>query len=280
MPIKVYCPDCDVPIKAPASAAGTRVKCPDCGARVRVPDDDSSKSSARNPRPRRSDDDDDLDDRPRTSRKKKSRKKKGPSRKLVIGLIVGGSVFLFLVMVGGGILAYRMMQPDADKTIAGEGWYKAQDPDGAFTAYFPGDKPKFEKTGFQPSAFLANKAGRKAEELSFSVKTWTRKDGGREYSIVLMKLPGDSSGDAAEQAAAKVRIPPGPGVDVALDDTVVVGGRQARRLAVRKGDKGQVSVFLGIGGRQFLSAVISGDGSVDPDEAKVKAFFDNLTITG
>jgi hypothetical protein len=277
MPIKVYCPDCDVPIKAPVIAAGTRVKCPDCGTRVRVPDEESPRSSARNPRPRRSDD---YDDRPRKARKKKSAKKKGPSRGLVIGLIVGGAVFLLAVLIGGGIIAYRMMQPDPDKTIAGEGWYKTEDPDGVFTAYFPGDKPKYEKTGFQPSAFLASKAGRKAEEMSFSVKTWTRKHGGREYSIVLMTLPGDNSGVAAEQAAANVRIPPGPGVNVALDDTVAVGGRQGRRLAVRKGDKGQVSVFLGIGGRRFLSAVVSGDGSVDPNEAKVKAFFDNLTITG
>jgi hypothetical protein len=281
MPIKVYCPDCDVPIKAPTSTAGTRIDCPDCGARVCVPQADSGAWGTRDPWPRRSADRDDRDDRPwKAGKKKGGKKKKGPSRGLLIGLIVGGSVFLLAVLVGGGIIAYRMMQPDADKTIAGEGWYKADDPDGAFTAYFPGDKPKYEKHGFQPSAFLASKAGRKAEELGFSAKTWTRRDGGREYSISLLTLPGDGSSDAAERAAAQVRTPPGPGVTVALDDTVSLGNRQARRLVIRNGNKGQASLFLGIGGRQFLAVVVSGDGSVDQNDSKVKAFFDNLTVTG
>jgi hypothetical protein len=282
MPIKVFCPDCDFSIKAPMSAAGTKVDCPECGALVRVPRAATSKSRPSDDRDDRPDPPrrrrDDEDDRPRKSKKKAAKKKARPNKALLIGLIAGGGVFLLILLVVGGIVVYQMTRPKPDKEIAGEGWFKADDPDGLFTAYFPGDKPKYEKVGFQPSEFLAKKAGRDAGELGFSSQNWTRRHEGREYSISLLTLPGSAAGDAAEQAAARARTPPGPGVTVAADDQVTVGARQARRLVTRAGNKGQASMFMGVGGRQALVIVVAGDTSVDHNDPKVKAFFDNFTF--
>jgi hypothetical protein len=277
MPIKVYCPDCDAPFKAPTSAAGTRIECPECDALVRVPKASRSDDTDDRPR-RRSRDRDDADDRPRKGKKKAGKKKGKPNPKLMIGLIVGGGIFLLLLLIGGGILIYQMMRTPADKTIDGQDWYKASEPDGLFVAYFPGDKPKYEKVGFQPSAFLAKKAGRNADELGFSSQNWTRRDGGREYSISLLTVPGNAAGNAAEQAAAQTRVPPGPGVTIVVDEQVTIGNRQARRLVTRAGDRGQASLFMGVGGRQMISIVVSGDASVDLNDPKVKAFFDNFTF--
>ena len=275
MPIKVYCPKCDEPIKARTSEAGTKIDCPECGALVRVPKADRDDEDDDRPR-RRSEN---REDRPRKARKGVSKKKKAETnRKLLIGLMIGGGAFLFLAVLVGGFIAYRMSLPDADKQMAGEDWYKVDDPDGMFTAYFPGDKPKYEKFGFQPSEFLAKKAGQRADELGFSTQIWTRKHDGREYSISVLTLPGSNSGDAAEREAARTRTPPGPGVSVVLDDKVPVGNREARRLVTRSGNTGQASLVMGVGGRQILAIVVSGDGSVDHNDEKVKAFFDNFTF--
>ena len=273
MPIKVYCPKCDEPIKARTSEAGTKIDCPECGALVRVPKADRDENDDDRPRRRT----DDRDDRPRKGRKGGGKKKAETNRKLLIGLMIGGGVFLMLIVLVGGFVAYRMSLPDADKQMAGEDWYKVDEPDGLFTAYFPGDKPKYEKFSFQPPAILAKKAGR-PDELGFGTQSWERRHDGREYSIVLLTLPGSNSGTDAEQAAARARTPPGKGVNVTIDDKVPVGNREARRLVTRSGNKGQASLVMGVGGRQILAIVVSGDGSVDHNDEKVKAFFDNFTF--
>jgi hypothetical protein len=241
--------------------------------RTAARDDDDDR-----PVKRRSSNRDEDDDRPRKSKKMSEKKKAEAKRRLMIRLLIGGGVAVFVLALVGGYIAYRMSQPDADKKIDGQEWYKADHPDGLFTAYFPGDKPKYEKTGFQPSGFLAKKAGQKAEELGFSSEIWTRKEDGREYSISLLTLPGSNTGTEAEQIAARTRTAPGPGVNLVLDDHVQVGNRQARRLVTRKDNKGQASLTMGVGGRQLLSIVVSGDGSVDHNDPKVKAFFDNFTF--
>src|SRR5262249_41598024 len=152
-----------------------------------------------------------------------------------------------------------------DKIINGEEWFKAEDSDQVMTAYFPGGKPELEKYGFEPSNFIAQKAGRKSgEELAFSVKMWTRREGGREYSVTLVKFPEGGNPKAAEEAFSKTpRIPPGPGVMVVADDTVQIGGHNAQRIVVRKDGKGQVSLMMGIGSRRVLMVLVAGDQTVD-----------------
>jgi len=275
MPIKVYCPKCDEPIKARSSEAGTKIDCPECGTLVRVPkadrDDEDDRTRRRSG---------DRDDRRRRGTKAGGKKKKNPeaNRRLLIGLMIGGGAFLVLLVMVGGFIAYRMSLPDADKEIAGEEWYKVDEPDGLFTAYFPGDKPKYERFGFQPSEFLAKKAGQRADELGFGTQAWERRHDGRQYTISLLTLPGSNSGTEAERVAARTRTSPGPGVNVVLDDKVPVGTREARRLVTRSGNKGQASLVMGVGGRQMLAIVVSGDGSVDHNDPLVKAFFENFTF--
>ena len=247
---------------------------PECGAPVRVPRSDRRDNDDDQPRRRW-----ENDERPRKGRKAGGKKEKAEAnRRLLIGLMIGGGVFLFLVVLVGGFIAYRMSLREADKQIAGEDWYKVDEPDGLFTAYFPGDKPKYEKFGLQPSVFLAKKAGQRAEELGFSTQSWERKHDGRRYTIVLLTLPGSASGTEAERIASQTRTPPGPGVTVAIDDKIQVSNREARRLVTRSGDKGQASLFMGVGGRQALVIVVSGDSSIDQNDPLVKAFFDNFTF--
>ena len=319
MPIKLRCPKCDASIKARDSEAGERIECPECEVMVRVPsatperskrrDDDEEtdrprkkskanydededdvrprkKSKVNNDeddddRPRRKSkanyDDDDEDDRPR--RNKPKRKKQQSKRGLMMGLVVGGSLFLLLLLVGGGILVYQLMKPKPDKVINGEDWYKVEDADNILTAYFPGNRPEFEKFGLEPSAFLAKKAGQKAEDLSFGTKSWIRKDDGREYSILLMKLPAGDGPNAAEQAFANSpRFPPGQGVTVLLQDEVSLGTHPARRLVAQRGNKSQVSLMAGIGNRHVILVMVTGDKNVNHNDPKVKTFFENLTI--
>jgi hypothetical protein len=281
MTIKLRCPECDAHIIARESEAGARIECPKCNEMVRVPKVSAERSSRR----------DDEDDRPlRASsryeqvddhrRRRKSKvKKKQPSRGYVIGVVAGGTFLILLLLIGGGIGAYYYFKPKGDKTINGEDWFKIQDSDGVLEAYFPGNRPEFEKYGFEPSNFVAAKAGKTGEEMSFNVKMWTRREGGRDYSIMLVKLPEGGNPNVAEQAFAKTpRLPPGPGVTVIADDTVPLGPHQARRVVVRKDNNGQVSLMTGVGSRRMLMVLVAGDQSVDLNDPKVKAFFENLTV--
>jgi hypothetical protein len=282
MPLKLRCPQCDASVKARESDAGSRVECPECEALVKVPKAAAERSRSRDDeddRPRRAASRYDEDDDNRRRHKLKGKKKK-PSRGFVIGVVAGGVALILLLLIGGGIGAYYYFKPKGDKIINGEEWFKVQDSDGILEAYFPGSRPEFEKYGFEPSNFLAQKAGKKSgEELGFNVKMWTRREGGREYSITLVKFPEGGNPKGAEEAFSKTpRIPLGPGVTVLADDTVQVGGHDARRFVVRKDNKGQVSLMMGIGSRRVLMVLVAGDQTVDQNDLKVKAFFENLTV--
>jgi hypothetical protein len=241
-------------------------------------DDDDEDDRRPKRKAARSYDDDDDDDRPRRGKSKRAKQK--PKRGMMMALVAGGGLFLLLLLGGGIFLAVYLLSPKGDKEINGEQWYKVEDADNVLVAYFPGGRPELEKFEFGPPAFLAKKAGKNPEDLSFGTKAWIRKDDGREYSVMLMKFPGAGGGpNEAEQAFANSpRIPPGPGVDVVRDDSIMLGGHQARKLVVRRGNKGQVSVMAGIGNRYVLMAMVSGDRDVDHNDPKVKAFFDNLTL--
>jgi hypothetical protein len=290
MPIKTYCPDCDAPVTAPTSAVGDTVSCEECGSPVKMPrarprrreDDDRDDRPRRRdrsdaddrPRPRGSRD---RNDRPRKGSERKRRKKAAMEKRLIIGLAAGG-LLVVLAVLGVGAW-FLFLHTPADKTIDGEGWYKASGGDGLFTAYFPGGKPKYEKAGFQPPEFLARKAGKNADDMGFKVESWTRKVDGREYSIALFTGPAlGAAPDQAERAAALARVPAGPGVTVLADEMTTVNGEPARRLATRGARQGRVSLTLGIGNRQTLILVVTGPDTLTPADPKVAAFFDNFTL--
>lgn len=199
---------------------------------------------------------------------------------MMMALVAGGGLLLLLLLVGGGILAYYLFSSKGDKQINGKDWYKVEDADNIIVAYFPGGRPELEKVEVGPPAFMAKKIGKNPDDLTFGTKSWTRKDDGREYSLLLMKFPdgGGGQNDMEGAFAKSSRIPPGPGVDVVRDDTIMLGNHQARKLVVRKGNKNQVSVMAGIGNRYVLMAMVSGDKNVTHDDPNVKAFFENLTI--
>jgi hypothetical protein len=296
MPIKTYCPACDAPVTAPATAAGETVDCCECGAEVKVPraQSRSSDDDDRDDRPRarrRERDDQDDDDRPRSrtsrrqddidDRRKAGRRKRRKKSRLSPGVIIGvagGGVFVLVSVVGlGAWLFFGRATPD--RTIDGEAWYKAAGGDGLFTAHFPGDKPKYDKVGFRPPEFLAQKAGTTADELAWKMETWSRKDGGREYSVMLFTLPSKgASADAAARAAAATRVRPGAGVTVVVDETVTVGGHQGQRVVTRGGGEGKVALSFGIGSRQLLLVLVSGPESLDHTDPKVVTFLDNFSL--
>lgn len=249
-------------------------------------DDDRPRSRAR-PRDDDEDDDrprsrgrdrDDRRDKSRNSGKKKGKKKGKPSPALILGL--AGAALGALVIVGGLVGWYVLKNPPVPtKEIAGETWYEGKDPGGLVTAYFPGDKPKYDKVGFKPPAILAKQAGADPDELAWNMQTWTRTDGGREYMVMLFALPSrGSSPDLTQRLATASRIPPGPGVDVLVEEEVTIAGHKAQRLATRGGGVTKVALTFGLGSRHLLLALVSGGDQFDHTDLKVVAFFDNLTI--
>ncbi|HKB04115.1 MAG TPA: hypothetical protein VKD90_17970 [Gemmataceae bacterium] len=296
MPIKTYCPDCDAPVSAPNSAAGDRVDCPECGASVKVPrkkaadaEDPRDRPRAGHPERARRDDDeddrsrsrsyrrrDDLDDRPRKDAKRKRNKKGQLSPALVIGLAGGGLLALLLL---GGVGWYLFLRAAPDKTINGEDWYKASGGDGLFTAYFPGSAPKYEKAGFEPPAILFKKGGLSRDDISWKMESWIRKEGGREYSVLLFTMPNHGgNADGLAQVAAVSRVRPGPGVVGLVDEAVTVNGHAGRRVATRGQGEVKVAQSFAIGTRQMILIVVTGPESLDPGDPKVVAFFENFTI--
>jgi hypothetical protein len=173
------------------------------------------------------------------------------------------------------MIATWMEKPDGDILIAGEPWYKVDDADGMFSAYFPGDKPKYEKHGFDPTILVGKK---KDLELSFSAQTWVRKHDGRQYGIGVMTLPGETTGDAAERVVSNSPFPPpGRGAEVLLDDRIPIGGRQAHRIVTRAGSRAQVAAFVGVGSRQCVGLFVTGEFK-DQNDPKVQAFFENFQL--
>jgi hypothetical protein len=218
-------------------------------------------------------------DRPRKPRKnRKQISKSDPVIK--ISIIGGGIVALLLgIWIAIILLFFKGGQSDADKVIDGEGWYTASDPDGVFTAYFPGDKPKYEKLNFKPPDVIAEKAGARFEELNWRSQIWARKEGGREYSITLFDVPAHGPmRSAAEKAVIASQSSP-QGYVLILEDTVPCGTHQAKRLSLGDAHHGKIVWIVDISPRQVLIVHISGTDTVRVADPKVKAFFENVTLS-
>jgi hypothetical protein len=292
MPIKTYCPDCDAPVSAPASAAGDQVDCPECGAPVKVPRSRPADDAGNRPRARsreRPDDDEgarsrgrsyrrrnDFDESPRRGGGRPRRKKARTGPALVLGLAAGGLLVLVLLGIGGW---YFFLRTPADKTIDGVDWYKATGGDGLFTAYFPGNTPKYEKAGFEPPAILFKKGGLSRDDIAWKMESWIRKDGGREYSVWLFTMPvHGGNADGLAQVATVSRVRPGPGVIGLVDEPVTINGHPGRRIATRGQGEGKVAQSFAIGTRQMLLVIVTGPEGLDPGDPKVVASFENFTI--
>ena len=246
--------------------------------RVAVTDDDAPPES-RSP----ADDEDDEDDRPRPKKSKKGGKGKPKAGGIPTwALAAAGGVFLLFVLAGGGVAIWLMTgPPPPDKVMADAGWYKADEKDGWVTAYFPGRPAKYERTGFRPPDFLAEKAKMKADDLAWSMQTWTRRDAGRDYYVMFFSLPAaGAKPGVAEEAIARTRIPAGPGVEVLVEDDISVGGYRGRRIVTRGGGESRVAYVLGVDGHRLLVASVGGPGTFDQTDPKVAAFFGNLAIQG
>lgn len=196
--------------------------------------------------------------------------------RLIIALAGGGGLLVLLVL--GVLVWFLFLRTPPDKTIDGQDWYKVTGGEGLFNAYFPGDKPKYEKTEFGLPAILARKGGMKPDDLAMKMESWTRKEGGREYTVGLFTGPAiGPTPDQAERAAALARVPAGPGVNVLVDETTTISGQPARKLATRDGRQGRVSLTINMG-RQTLIVVVAAPDTILPNDPKVAAFFDNFTL--
>ena len=293
MPISLSCPECDSPQTVPDESAGTTFDCQKCGVPFLVPeeealpvvelvDDEPARPAVR---PQVVEDDAESNDQPVEVKVKKKKKKKkakqGMNPAVKWGLLACGVVGLLTVLVIGGYNLFRSPPVPPDKEIAGEGWYKVQEKDDWFTAYFPGGQPEYEKHGFQIPQFLADKANAKSEDLGWNIQMWNRKDGGREYGIFLFALPAkgsESDPKLAEQAAARTRLAPGPNVVVKVDDKVTVGKRTGRRFAVQGGSETKVSMLFGLESHHILGVMVTGPDAFDHTDPKVVAFFENFTL--
>lgn len=292
MSIRTHCPDCDAPVTAPDDTAGYAIDCPKCGADVPIPrrkraDRDETDRPKRRPvrddradgddRPRaRGRERDDGDDRPPKARSRGKKKRKA-SPALVIGLVGGGFLAFLLVLGVVGWLVFGRSSADT-KEIAGEKWYKASDPDGVFSAYFPGGEPKSEKVAFRPPEFIVKKSGMSADEMAWSMQAWTRRHHGREYAVSVFTQPAGSSPEDAARTVAVSRLQISPKIKVLVDDTITVGGHQGRRQCVQAGGKGEVFVIFPMGDRKVVMVSVSGSDTFDHEESKVKAFLNNLTF--
>jgi HEAT repeat protein len=115
MAIKVKCPTCEHSYSLPESQEGKRVKCKNCADQfvVRDRDDDDDRDS-RSGRDRSRDRDRDDDDRPR---RRPSREGDGSSSVLMWSLI-GGGIFLFLIIGIGVTVWYTMHKANQDTAEA------------------------------------------------------------------------------------------------------------------------------------------------------------------
>ena len=88
--MKVYCPECDAPVRVPSDhPAGKKVRCPECDRAFRPPDEEAPVRSRRSSR--------DDDDQPRRSRGKK---------KSNTAALVAIPIVAFVVLAVGGAVAY------------------------------------------------------------------------------------------------------------------------------------------------------------------------------
>jgi hypothetical protein len=280
MPIRFFCPECDARVSAPEDAAGTYVDCRKCGTEVRVPrargrDRDLEDDEEVRPRSRRPRRDDDRDSRPGSGRGKK--KSKLP---LILGLVGAGVAAMLLIGGAIAIYVYAWSDPAGTKKIAGETWYKPDETSSMFTAYFPGGKPDYDKVGFKPPAILAKHAG-DPEELAWSMQSWVRKHGRREYSVFLFKMPAkgqDADFMARMTAVTRDNQRLGAGVKILSDEPVTVTGNQGRRIVTRGGGESRATLTFPLGTRHILVMYVTGSDDFDHTDPKVAAFFDNLVI--
>jgi predicted Zn finger-like uncharacterized protein len=103
--MKVYCPECDAPVRVPSDhPAGKKVRCPECDLAFRPPESAPTRS-------RRSRDDD--YDRPRRKGKKQSSN--------TAALVAIPIVLIVLLGVGGAVAYFGFIKKDEDPGAAYHG---------------------------------------------------------------------------------------------------------------------------------------------------------------
>lgn len=296
MPLSVSCPHCDEPQSIPDESAGSTYRCTKCGDEFTAPEEEALEvlvveEEVKKPSvcPQVVDDDDEDEPRERQPRsegkekKKKKKKAKKPATNPVLkwGVGIVSAVFAFVI---ANYLVSSLFRKDAppppDREMAGIGWYKVTEKDDWFTAYFPAQPPEYERHGFQIPAILAGK-DEKPENLGWETQMWSSKEGGREYSIFLFRLPAkgsESDPKMAEQIAARTQIRPAPDVQTRVNDTITVGERTAKRVAIVSKNESKVSLMFGVGSSRILGVMVNGTDEFDHTDPKVVAFFENFTF--
>ncbi|HVK07232.1 MAG TPA: hypothetical protein VM597_00505 [Gemmataceae bacterium] len=262
------CPECGSTLEVPDAAAGKRLRCKNCQAmfrpdaaaadaarptRKRVNDDEDDRPR---PRPRRAEGDaDDADDRPAR------RPASGSRLPLVLGLAGLG-----ILLVGGAVAAFLAFGGSA-------GSREFTDPDGVFTASFPG-KPKEQTTAApQPDRW--------------GEKIYSATANGITVSVEVLE-PG---------AALEVNAQSAETILAALRHRALIDGNweeidrksdphrghPAEQMIFRHASTGWVAFFRAVvGGRYVLRLIATTAGaSMDADKArelreKALAFFDRV----
>jgi hypothetical protein len=125
MPFAFACPHCEAQLKVPVDPGGKKVQCPQCAKIFKGPANarDLNVARARRRLSEADDDSDESEERPRFKKKKKEKKSnRHVGLTLVVGLLLlGGIVFLVIMLLGGPSLDKELLAyaPDDTKVIAG-----------------------------------------------------------------------------------------------------------------------------------------------------------------
>ena len=267
MPIRFDCPKCDTPVSAPAGAAGRTVRCPTCGQLTKLVPDDAAgdedppaRPARRKPARVR-----DSDDRPRGKKKK--------AAKVPVLWIALGAAAAVLLLVGGGVAVWAVFFR-TDPSVGPDGWARLDPPHPAFTAAFPGGRPKYESMWKKPpSLHLPN--GKNLRDVLPKIEYWSRIDQGRKYAVVLITIP--EAGLSVKDLEPYMNDAAYANATVVEDGRIEVNGCKGRRQVLR-GERGtMVAHTYTVGTEYVLKATVGGEGGLDPADPTVAEFFARTT---
>jgi hypothetical protein len=257
MAVTLSCPECDRDLEFPESFLGKKLRCRKCrhefwAERPRSESEDDEDEPRDRKRSRRPAEDDDADAAPARGPKTKSR------LPLILGLAGLG-----VLLIGGAVAAFL--------AFGGSGGREFADPDGVFTASFPGQPSAATTTPPQPNRW--------------GEKVYSTKVGGITYSVEVLD-PGDALGADARTPRAVLDVVriyalrDGNGTEIDRN-TDAHRGYPAEQVLFRSGDQTRATFLRTVvGGRYVLRLLVAGP-MTDADKAgalrsKALAFFDSV----